>query len=637
MFIKSMSIVMLLVPLASLCQDPSVASSGSAAAAKASAPAATEPFAEAGTKTATPTHGSSSRKKHEADDVYIQGARLFARRDFAMAQHRFKQAVRLDPDNQTYVLALLYSREAEVYRLTQAAYKERLSGDDAAAEAMLASAKRLYPANPLLMQDPGRIISPQPGALQKSPAAKQFENPINFEPSAGARSFHMNGETRQVVSDIYKAFGVQAVFDSSVAVSTPLRIEVDDVDFAGVSRVINRAAHLFAVPVDPRTALVAKDTQELREAFTPEVEDTIYLSGQTQQQIIEFANMVRTIFGMTKVAVSTGSGAIAVRGTEAATRRVHDLITTLSERSSDVLVDVNVYEVDSSSIRKVGFAQPTSASATDVAHTAQTLISNNQALLNESISSGALTLSGTAYQQELEEVAFLVAAGVSGSNSLTSILGTLGSLEGVPLLGITVSSNSLNLLLSSTDARMLNAIQMRSSNQQEVTFRVGSRYPVLSALTSSTSGGSVASELAAAGVSNSVIAQLTGSSSSSGISVPSIQFEDIGLTIKITQRVLQHDEVQLDLDFKLESLGATGVANIPVLNNRALKSSVTMNLGQTTLLAALVSSNEIKALDGLPGLDQLPGFQGSDRTTDGTKNELLITLTPHIISTSSGR
>jgi type II secretory pathway component GspD/PulD (secretin) len=251
--------------------------------------------------------------------------------------------------------------------------------------------------------------------------------------------------------------------------------------------------------------------------------------------------------------------------------------------------------------------------------------------LNESISSGALTLSGSAYQQELEEVAFLVAAGVSGSNSFTSMLGTVGNLDGVPLLGISIGSTTLNLLLNSTDVRMLNAIQIRSSDRQEATFQVGSRYPTLTSLTTTPSSSTVASELAAAGVSSSVISQVVGSTSTTGTSIPQIGFEDIGLTLKVTPRVMRDNDVQLDLDFKLESLGGNGVDDIPILNNRILKSTVTIGAGQTTVLAALMSTNETKALEGTPGLNDLPGFQSADRDSDGAKNEVLITVTPHVV------
>jgi len=579
----------------------------------------------------------SRKQSREADDAYLEGARFFARKEFEKAQQRFERAVYLDPGNKTYVLALLYAHEIDVNRLVQGAFKARLRGDSAGAERMLAAARRLDPTNPLVVQSFQESDVPQIASAQKQLLSDGFDGPIVLTPFAGVRSFHLRGEKKQVVSEIYRSFGIVSLFDPSVASDTLLHIDLDDVDFVESVRVLKKTAHLFAVPVDPTHALIAADIKELREALTPWVEETIYLSGQKQQQMMDLANMARTLFDLTQLGVNTDNGAIVVRGPRDEVQRAHDLFSELTEKPSDVLLDINIYEVDKSTTRKIGFAPPTTATATDISSTAQKLISDNQTLLNESISSGALTLSGSAYQQELQEVSFLVAAGVSGSSSLTSILGTVGSLDGVPLLGISMGSTSLNLLLDSTDARMLNALQVRSSDRQEATLRIGSRYPILTASTSSASSSSIATELAAAGVSSAVIAQLTGSSASSTTTIPQIEFEDIGLTLKVTPRVLRSGEVHLDLDLKLESLGGSGIESIPILNNRALKSAVTIEPGQSTMLAALVSTNEVNALSGFPSLDELPGFQSTEKNTDGTKNQILISVTPHIVSGATMR
>lgn len=620
-----------MLPLGAACASPGITCASTVVLSSSSNQSESQPSA-ADVPTTT-AHTGSRRQKREADDAYLEGAKFFARGEFQKAQRQFERAVHLDPDNRTYVLALLYAREVEVKRLMQASFKSRLAGDAGEADRLFAGARTLDPNNPLVLQfaDTLRKTTGQ----QERRTSEEFEGPLALTPFDGVRSFHTSGATQQVVREVYRAFGIESVFDPSVLSGKNLRIDVDDVDFLGAARVLHKAAHLFAVPLDSTSALIADDAEEVRGLLMPLVEETIYLSSQNRPQMLELANVLRSHFDLTHLAVNADSGIIVVRGPQASVHRIHDLLTELAVRTADILLDINIYEVDKTTARKIGFAPPTSATATDVSGTAQKLISDNQTLLNESISSGALTLSGTTYQQELQEVAFLVAAGVSGSSSLTSILGTVGSLEGVPLLGISMGSTSLNMLLNSTDVRMLNALQIRSSDRHEATLRVGSRYPILTAITTSASSSTVAQELAAAGVSSSVIAQLTGSSGSGSNTTPQIQFEDIGLTLKLTPRLLRDGDVELNLDFKLESLGGTGVNDIPILNNRALKSTVTIAPGQSTMLAALVSTDEAKALDGLPGMADLPGFQSTNKNSDGTRNELLITVTPHVVSDSA--
>jgi Flp pilus assembly secretin CpaC len=45
----------------------------------------------------------------------------------------------------------------------------------------------------------------------------------------------------------------------------------------------------------------------------------------------------------------------------------------------------------------------------------------------------------------------------------------------------------------------------------------------------------------------------------------------------------------------------------------------------------LVSRNEIRSIDGLPGISELPGFQGTAKDKEIDTDELLITITPHIV------
>ena len=62
-----------------------------------------------------------------------------------------------------------------------------------------------------------------------------------------------------------------------------------------------------------------------------------------------------------------------------------------------------------------------------------------------------------------------------------------------------------------------------------------------------------------------------------------------------------------------------------------MTSTITVPAGQTALLASLVDTNESKAIEGLPGLSELPGFQGTDQNITKASDELLITITPHIV------
>jgi type II secretory pathway component GspD/PulD (secretin) len=569
----------------------------------------------------------SAKEIKEADDLYLRGAQQFGRKRFEAAEHLFQRAAELNPNEPNYVLSLLLAREAQAHSLVRQAEDATLRGDHERANDLLRKAHALDPNGPYASQHlEARTI---PAAPRRK---LSFESPIALLPDIGKHSFHLRGDLHSIISRVYGDFGISVTFDPSVQPGTEVTLNVDDIDFAEAAKILDKMSGTFGVPLQPRAALIAKHSEDRRESLAPWVQATIYMPGQSQAQLFDLANLARIVFGLRQVAVSIANDALILRGDERTVRLACATYADMVDSQPDVLLDVNVYEVDGSRAQNIGFQPPSTLTAIDVSNAAQKLIANNQTLLNESISSGALTLSGSSYAQELEEVEYLVAAGVSGSSEFTGIIGTIGSYQGVPVAGVSVGSTALNLLLTINETRTLDAMQIRAANGETSTFRVGSRYPILTAVsTASTSNSALISELEAAGVSSATIAKYTGSGNST-TTIPQIQFEDLGITLKVTPQAVGESDVRLKIDLKIEALDGTGIDNIPILDNYSLVSVVQVTAGEPAMLATLISSNQIKSLDGIPDLNDLPGFQSTNTNTNGTRNELLITVTPHIVS-----
>lgn len=572
----------------------------------------------------------SSKERREADNAYLAGAKQFAHKKFEAAQRSFERAFQLDPYNPNYERALLFAHETRVTRIVQEAVRAQQRGDTSRANALFSEGRDLGPSNPLVLQHfEAKNSATKSRAGTHADLSSTLAGPVELEPRSGEHSFHLSGDFLDIVRKVYEAFGIAVTFDPSVRAAGRVRFDVSDVDFYRATWMLAKMGGIFKVPIAPNSVLIAKDTKELRNTLMPLAEATLYLPGQSQDRMTELANLARNVFDLKQVTMNTASSALVVRGEEDVLSLLNDTLEDVIGSQADVLLDLTVYEIDRTNTQNIGFAPPATVTAIDVSSAAKSLINSNQTLLNESIASGALKLTGSTYAQELEEVEYLVAAGVSGSSEFTSLLGTLGSYQGVPLAGISIGSATFNFLLSSSDVRTLDKLQLRTSNAEPVTFRVGSRYPILTSVSTSSTSNAIASELQAAGVSSATIAKYGGSTSST--SIPQIQFEDLGITLKVTPHVTDDDEVRLSLDFKIEAIDGTGVDGIPILENRALASTVTVPGGETTMLTTLVTERDTKLLDGVPELNDLPGFQSTDKSTDGTKNELLITITPHIL------
>jgi Flp pilus assembly secretin CpaC len=593
--------------------------------------------------------GVSPKQAHEADDAYLEGARHVERKDLAAAERSFEQAVRLNPNNPDYSLSLIVTRENYVTELVQHAAQARSVGDVVLADSLLAQARTLDPTNHVVSQHfetastaaaspinvpkgPGLFYSSiDPSKFPAQNIASTLSGPVELTPDTGKRDVHLHGDVQSVVRNLYSLYGIKVSFDPSVTGGPPINLDMNNVTYAGATRALDMAADIFAIPIQPKTALIAKDTQENRDVLMPQVEETVYLPGRTNDEMQELANLARNIFDVKEVTASSTGGFVLLRGNEQVLREVNAVYADMLDGNPEVLFDVTVYELDKTLDNNVGAILPSSAGIFSIAAEAQSLVSANQSLINQAVAAGLLKLNGTPLQNLITEVGFLVASGSVSAAQYTNLLGIFGG--GLTLAGLYLGSNSsFKLALNSTDVSILDAAQILAIDHQPGTFRVGSRYPVVTGTYSSGVSSSLASSLSGLNINgtsvSSLLSQYLGTSSAS---VPEFQFEDLGITLKLTPQVLRNEAVSLALDMKVEALAGTSINSIPILNNRALTSTITVPAGQTALLATLVSSTEMKDLTGLPGLSELPGFQGTDQDRQKDSTELLITITPHIV------
>lgn len=118
---------------------------------------------------------------------------------------------------------------------------------------------------------------------------------------------------------------------------------------------------------------------------------------------------------------------------------------------------------------------------------------------------------------------------------------------------------------------------------------------------------------------------------------PGAEYLDIGLKIKATPRIHPNGDVTLELNFQNSSLAGQSFNSIPVISNQAVDQTVRVREGRTAVLAGFLQTQSTNALNGLPGLGQLPGIQwlSSDQNAQNQTTELLILVTPHIVRFTS--
>ncbi len=568
----------------------------------------------------------TAKQIHQAKDAYLAGARQLDRRDYAGAEKSFARALTLVPGDRGYVTALALAREHHVTDLVQTAGRDRLQGDAAGAERLVAEAKALAPDNAMVREHelPMRLPLAAEPWLTEAPV---FAGAIVVTPDMKTASFHVRADVQEAVRQVAAGYKMKVVFDDS-APHQSVRFDLEDVRYAVAMPLLLQMGHLFAVPLDPVTLLVAKDAPENRQRLERQMQETIYLPGLTTEQMGDIGNVVRNIFDVKQATTQPGAGTLLVRAPEATLRAVNATLEDLLGGTSEVLLELKLYSVDITHMRSTGVSVPQQIGAYNVASQAQALVTGNQTIVNQAIAQGLIPATASV----LQIAEYLIGSGVATSSLLSSTLGIFGG--GLTTTGVYATGGvTLNFGLNSSDVRSMDDIQLRVEDRKEGTFRVGSRYPIT---TSTYSSGVTATASSLAGVTingvsaSSLLAQFGGSGTSQ--TIPQVQYEDLGITLKATPTISKTDAVNLKMDLKIEALAGGSLDNIPVLANRQLVSDITVNDGETAMILTNVNRSEARAINGLPGLSELPGFQSAtDQTYQKDSSQLVLLLTPRIV------
>ncbi len=584
-----------------------------------------------------------------AEQVYLEGARLLEHRDFAGAQAHFAEAAKLDPAHAEYGMAFTLTREHRVSEIVQSAAKARLTGDDQQAGALIAEARTIDPASNLVLQHEDYLLAPGTTAASQqnssvgrvheeivSDAAhsQYFAGPIQLKPKPGTQDVDLRGNSRQVAEDLARMFGLRVAFDASIERDANIHLQLDHVTWGQASGVLFKMAHFFAVPLESNSLLVARDTLENRTRLQPLVEEAIYVPASNTEQLNELSNIIKNVFDVQQVAIGAGSGTIAVRATEATLKALNETLEDLIQGASEVILEVKLLDIEKTTTVNTGLQTPTSVGIFSANAEAQSIVSQNSSLVQQLISSGGYVPTGNVAQDTLLEALYLVLSGLVTDAKVSSLVALIGG--GLTLAGIDVGSTpTFNLLLSQSDTRVLEDMDIRVGDRQPASLKVGEKYPITTATYSS--GVSSATSSALAGVTingvsaSTLLNQYLGNSSA--LTVPQVQYEDLGITLQVLPTVLNSGLVNMNINLKIESLEGESLNSIPILSSQVFSSDITVKDGVSALMLSQLSSTEQSSIAGLPGLAELPGFSQSaaDTLKETDHTELLLLVTPHIV------
>ena len=575
-----------------------------------------------------PQH-ASNHDRDRAQRFFVSGGKAISEKNLQAAVDAFSRASALDPANPNYSAALSITRDNMATQLMQQALKARLLGDDGTFRARFRDAVAADSRNPLVMEHAEDLSTD--GDAEKSlvnPVQNDLGPPIELAPTAGKHSFHLLLPAAEVLQQVFSAYGITPTVDSSVG-NERVPFDADDIDFRQAQQMLTLATGTFIVPLDPRRALLAHDNKENRTKYERLAIETVYLPGLTSAELNDVSNIARNVFEAQQTTLHESNNTLTIRAPNLRLNAFNSELTELLAGRSEVMLDVDVYEISTERMVNEGAELPQTSSLFNITSQVNSLITANPSLVQEIISSGL------ASPGNIGEIAVaLILSGQAGSTLLSQPFAYFGG--GITTTGITLSSGAANLQLNASETRMLDKLQLRLLDQEEGTIKIGERYPIVTSSYSNLATGSTSiAGINSAGLSNTLQnlgVNLSALSSAASATVPQVDYQDIGLTLTATPRVQQEHDVSLKLQLQISSLSGQTLNSNPIINNRKNDSIINVKPGEKTVFFSQLTQQENAALIGLPFLSEIPGFEfGTNRMTDKTRDSLIIVLTPHIV------
>ncbi len=169
----------------------------------------------------------------------------------------------------------------------------------------------------------------------------------------------------------------------------------------------------------------------------------------------------------------------------------------------------------------------------------------------------------------------------------------------------------LNLKSEAGESNLLSNPRVRVRNREKAKILIGNRIPVISSVVTP--------------------------SATTPVVTDTIQYLDVGLKLEVEPNIHMDGSVMIKMNLEVSTLGDQVTSKNGTIAYRVGTRNATTVLqlkdGETQTLMGLIQDDEIEKAQRLPGLGDIPvlGRLFSSTRTDGTKNEIALSITPRIV------
>lgn len=513
-------------------------------------------------------------------------------------------ASELVPDNMEYRTLGEMLRQQIVGQHVENGNRLANAGDTSGAAQEFRTALGIDPTNAFVAQRLHDILPPDDPDPEHAHTLQLLASvdQINLQPAPGKKSFHLHGDTRQLYNQIGTAFGVTMLFDQGLSTRI-LQFDLDNVDFYTAAGLAGKMTKTFWAPVSSHDAIIANDTQDMRKQYERMSLRTFYVANvASPTELQDLTNVLRTIFDMRLVGMQPGRNTITVRGPRDQVAIATSLLENLMEAKPELTIDVKEYEIDTDNLTNIGANLPTSFTVFNIPSEIRKVLGPNaQPIIDQLNRTGTIDPS-TIPASDLSNL--------QGSPLLAPFV-FFG--KGLGLTGISTPPISATLSMNHSASSNLEHMLLRATDGEAASFLVGTRFPVVNSTFSNVA--------------------FTSTGQTNIGNTPQFTYVDLGVNLKATPHYHSDGRITLLLDMSIQALGTQQVNSIPDILTRSYKGAITVDDGEASAIMGLVSEQELRSIQGLPILSQLPVLKTVFATNSKQRihNEVLIVITPHVV------
>jgi len=517
--------------------------------------------------------------------AYKRGSKAEAKGDYDAAFTEYKLALDKDPSSIDNRLKYQQSRFEAAFMHFQNGRHAFDKGDLETAKKEFERTLELDPTNDFAAQELQKVNQAEQNRERKQPEAeRKYEdlrdaNRTDPRPQSQMQpkitepiTFRMTQDSRVAFETLADLAGFNVIFDRDFR-GTRIPIELNNVDIYQALDILALQTGSFWEPLNKNTILISPDNQTKRREYEQHVLKTVYLSNSvTSTEITEAITAIRTILSMRYIAQSTAMNAIILRDTPDKIAIAERILEDIDKSKPEVVVEALILEVDRNTLFNLGITPPSSTTATF----------GNPATTTATSSGNVVSF-----------------------NNLSKVFNSSN-------WSLTIPPITAQALASNSNAKLLQNPEVRATDGKLASIRIGEKVPVPS--------GSFQPAFVGA----------------TGTPVVQYVYQDIGVNLDITPRVLLNREVSLTVLVQVSALAGdrdAGGLKLPVFTNRSIQHEIRLVEGETNILGGIITTIESTSMSGLPFLKDLPIlkylFGNESRMRDNT--EIIVMLTPHIV------